>query len=105
MHTSDQSTQQQALCSGSLKSGHSDRTAIIVLHTGIIIWKKIPVIAIEREAEHICGVTTNNYMGALQATTLLVQQMEERKKRKPVPLSEPIHKQITPVLIRWDTTS
>ena len=53
----------------------------------------------------ICGVTTNNYMGALQATTLLVQQMEERKKRKPVPLSEPIHKQITPVLIRWDTTS
>ena len=36
---------------------------------------------------------------------LLVQQMEERKKRKPVPLAEPIHKQITPVLIRRKTTS
>ena len=26
---------------------------------------QIPVIAIEREAEHICGVTSDNYMGAL----------------------------------------
>ena len=170
---------------------------------------QIPVIAIEREAEHICGVTSDNYMGALQAATLLirdkcdvlihvnadvpksipaydrirafedtcqeyqrkcasfvqkcpdknpllhlnsvhkerdipdsyelvgfdnspiaseailpittvgqqidliaktamellVQQMEERKKRRPVSLSKPIHKQITPVLIRRDTTS
>ena len=44
-----------------------------MLFQGIKIWKKIPVIAIEREAEHICGVTTNNYMGALQATTLLIR--------------------------------
>lgn len=36
---------------------------------------------------------------------LLVQQMEERKKRKPVPLAEPIHKQITPILIRRETTN
>ena len=170
----------------------------------------IPVIAIEREAEHICSVTTDNYMGALQATSLLirnncdimlhinvdvpknvpaydrirafedtcrehnipyelhldvtgdsyqdiyaqmrsifsnidarypdkkkgfdnspiageailpittigqqidviahtamellVQQMEERKKRKPRPLTAPIHKQIAPVLVRRDTT-
>lgn len=33
----------------------------------------IPVIAIEREAEHICSVTTDNYMGALQATSLLIR--------------------------------
>ena len=39
------------------------------------------------------------------AMELLVQQMEERKKRRPVSLSKPIHKQITPVLIRRDTTS
>ena len=26
------------------------------------------------------------------------------KKRKPTPLKEPVHKQITPVLIRRDTT-
>lgn len=34
---------------------------------------QIPVIGIEREAEHICSVTTDNYMGALQATTLLIR--------------------------------
>ena len=34
---------------------------------------QIPVIAIEREAEHICSVTTDNYMGALQATSLLIR--------------------------------
>ena len=34
---------------------------------------QIPVIAIEREAEHICGVTSDNYMGALQAATLLIR--------------------------------
>ena len=35
---------------------------------------------------------------------LLVMQMNERKKRKPVPLTEPIHKIVTPVLIRRATT-
>ena len=34
---------------------------------------QIPVIAIEREAEHISSVNTDNYMGALQATSLLIQ--------------------------------
>ncbi len=34
---------------------------------------QIPMIGIEREAEHICSVTTDNYMGALQATTLLIR--------------------------------
>ena len=35
----------------------------------------IPVIAIEREAEHICSVTTDNYMGSMQATSLLIRVM------------------------------
>ena len=38
------------------------------------------------------------------AMELLILQMNEMKKRQPVPLSEPIHKQITPVLIRRNTT-
>lgn len=33
----------------------------------------IPIVAIERESEHICGVTTDNYMGAVQATSLLIK--------------------------------
>lgn len=41
---------------------------------------------------------------AEQAMELLVMQMNERKKRKPVPLTEPIHKIVTPVLIRRATT-
>lgn len=41
---------------------------------------------------------------AKTAMELLVLQMNEMKKRQPVPLSEPIHKQITPVLIRRNTT-
>lgn len=41
---------------------------------------------------------------AHEAVSLLVEQMEERKKRKPVPLEEPIHKIITPVLFRRETT-
>lgn len=32
----------------------------------------IPVVAIEREAEHICSVDTDNYMGAVQAASLLI---------------------------------
>ena len=34
---------------------------------------QIPVIAIEREAEYISSVNTDNYMGALQATSLLIR--------------------------------
>ncbi|MDD6441630.1 MAG: substrate-binding domain-containing protein, partial [bacterium] len=41
---------------------------------------------------------------AFEAVNLLVEQMNERKKRKPVPLKEPIHKVVTPVLLRRETT-
>ncbi len=41
---------------------------------------------------------------AFEAVSLLVEQMNERKKRKPVPLEKPIHKIIPPVLIRRETT-
>lgn len=41
---------------------------------------------------------------AYEAVSLLVEQMEERKKRRPVPLKEPIHKVITPVLLKRETT-
>lgn len=41
---------------------------------------------------------------AYQAMELLVMQMNERKKRKPVPLTEPIHQIVTPVLKRRSTT-
>ena len=39
-----------------------------------------------------------------QLSLLLSSLMEERKKRRPVPLKEPVHKVITPILIRRDTT-
>lgn len=42
---------------------------------------------------------------AYEAMELLVMQMEEQKKRKPKPLEAPIHKVITPVLIRRETTT
>ncbi len=41
---------------------------------------------------------------AYQAMELLVMQMNERKKRKPIPLKEPIHQVVTPVLKRRSTT-
>ena len=41
---------------------------------------------------------------AYEAVSLLVEQMNERKKRRPVPLKEPIHKVIPPVLIPRETT-
>ena len=40
---------------------------------------------------------------AQTAMELLVQQMEEQK-RSPKPLEKPVHKQITPILIRRNTT-
>lgn len=39
-----------------------------------------------------------------EAVKLLVDLMNEQKKRKPAPLKEPVHKIITPVLIRRATT-
>lgn len=41
---------------------------------------------------------------AYEAVSLLVEQMGERRKRKPVPLQEPVHRVITPILIRRETT-
>lgn len=41
---------------------------------------------------------------ANQAMELLVMQMNERKKRGPVPLTEPIHQVVTPILKRRETT-
>lgn len=41
---------------------------------------------------------------AKEAMKLLSMQMNERKKRRPTPLTEPIHKIITPVLIGRETT-
>lgn len=41
---------------------------------------------------------------AFEAVSLLVDQMNERKKRKPMPLTKPVHKVITPILFRRGTT-
>lgn len=41
---------------------------------------------------------------AAASMNLLVEQMNEQKKRRPVPLSKPVHKIIPPILIRRDTT-
>ena len=41
---------------------------------------------------------------AFEAMDLLVSLMNERKKRRPMPQTEPVHKNITPVLIRRETT-
>lgn len=41
---------------------------------------------------------------AYEAVELLVNQMNERKKRRPKPQTELIHKNITPILIRRNTT-
>lgn len=41
---------------------------------------------------------------AYEAVSLLVEQMNEQKKRRPEPLKEPVHKVITPILLRRDTT-
>lgn len=41
---------------------------------------------------------------AYEAMELLVTQMNERKKRRPSPQAEIVHKKITPILIRRETT-
>lgn len=41
---------------------------------------------------------------AFEAMELLVTQMNERKKRCPSPQTQILHKQVTPILIRRDTT-
>ena len=42
---------------------------------------------------------------ANEAMKILSAQMEERKKRRPSPLKEPVHKVIQPILIRRETTA
>lgn len=42
---------------------------------------------------------------ANEAMKILSDQMEERKKRRPAPLKEPVHKIIPPILIRRETTA
>ena len=39
-----------------------------------------------------------------EAMKVLSEQMNERKKRRPAPLREPVHKIIPPILIRRKTT-
>lgn len=34
---------------------------------------QIPIVTIEREAEHVCSVCTDNYLGGVQATSLLIE--------------------------------
>ena len=41
---------------------------------------------------------------AFEAVKLLDGQIKERKKRKPAPIGEPVHKVITPILCRRETT-
>ncbi len=41
---------------------------------------------------------------ANEAMELLIKQMDERKKRRPNPITEPIHKVVTPILIRRETS-
>ena len=50
----------------------------------------IPIVAIEREAEHICSVDTDNYMGAVQAANLLIRNKCEVLIHINVPVSKQI---------------
>ena len=50
----------------------------------------IPIVAIEREAEHICSVDTDNYMGAVQATNLLIRNQCDVLIHVNVPVPEHI---------------
>lgn len=54
----------------------------------------IPISTVGQQSELIAN----------EAMKILVSQMKERKKRRPTPLKEPIHKIITPILIRRETT-
>lgn len=54
----------------------------------------IPISTVGQQIEKIAG----------EAMSLLVSRMNELKKRKPSPQKEIIHKKVTPVLIRRNTT-
>jgi len=55
----------------------------------------IPISTVSQQIEKI----------AEEAMSLLFMQMNERKKRRPIPLPAPIHRVVTPVLIERETTS
>ena len=60
---------------------------------------------ISREAViPISTVGQQNDKLAYEAVSLLVEQMNERKKRRPAPLKEPIHKVIPAILFERETT-
>ena len=42
---------------------------------------------------------------AEETMNLLLMQINERKKRRPKPLEAPVHKVLTPVLVRRETTN
>ena len=54
-----------------------------------------PISTVGQQIDQIAG----------EAVSLLVSQMQERKKRYPVPLAEPVHKTVPPLLIRRQTTT
>lgn len=54
----------------------------------------IPISTVGQQIERIAD----------EAMELLVKQMNEQKKRRPSPQKEIIHKKVTPILIRRDTT-
>ncbi len=54
----------------------------------------LPISTVGQQADKIAG----------EAMELLVAQMNEQKKRRPAPIPAPIHKVVTPVLIRRETT-
>ncbi|MGN0676953.1 MAG: substrate-binding domain-containing protein, partial [Ruminococcus sp.] len=54
----------------------------------------IPITTVGQQVDKIAEETMN----------LLLMQINERKKRRPKPLSSPIHKVLTPILLRRETT-
>ena len=60
----------------------------------------------EYEAGRQDGIEIGRQDGIEIGKRILLEKIIKKKlkKRKPTPLKEPVHKQITPVLIRRDTT-
>ena len=54
----------------------------------------IPTSTISQQIDKIAAI----------AMDVLVSQMNERKKRRPIPLEAPVHKVVTPKLISRETT-
>ena len=61
-------------------TGNDNEGMIILSHTlssEELASNNIPIVAIEREDKHICSVNTDNYMGGIQATSLLAKSGAE----------------------------